>query len=194
MDFFNELFASLVSTSAAVAVIAFLGRSFFTRYLDKKFETFKYELDLAAKTHELTLQSQIVFKERQLSEFYGPIYARLKRGKRLNELWRQGKLDRVEADILALFVQSNESNVETILNRSDLIDGDAIPESYIRYLTHVAIWDPFLRKDPPEIPPYEEEGFEAGRYPDDFEESIIMTTEKLKREISELYKEYGFKR
>ena len=62
------------------------------------------------------------------------------------------------------------------------------------FQTHVAVWDPFLRKNPPEIPPYEQEGFEARRYPDDFEEAIITTTEKLKREISELYEEYGFKR
>ena len=49
-------------------------------------------------------------------------------------------------------------------------------------------------KGTPEILPYEENGFEVSRHPDDFGESIIMTTEKLKREISELYEEYGFKR
>lgn len=189
MDLLTEVITSLVSTGLVVAIIALLGRV----YMDKKFATMEHELRLAAKTHELTLRSQIDRKERQLSEFYGPIYARLKRGRRLYQLWREGKVDRVEADVLALFVQSNEQNVETILNGSDLIVGGEIPESYIHYLVHVALWDPFLKKDPPEIPPYEEEKFVAGKFLPKFEDEIFATTETLKKELDKLYQAYGLK-
>jgi hypothetical protein len=189
-DIFSQLLTNLVSTTVIVAIVTVV-LGFF---VNKKLADLRHDLGLEATTRELTLRSQIDFKERQLSEFYGPIYARLMRGNRLYELWRQGTLDRVEKEVLALFVQANEDNVQTILNKSDLIDGDEIPDSYIRYLVHVAVWDPFLKKTPVEIPPYEDEGFQDGQYPDDFEESIILTTEKLKREISELYEAYGFER
>lgn len=181
----EQIFFSLLSATVIAAIITLFGRW----YMDRKF----HDLGLTAKTYEIMLNSQIDFKERQRSEFYGPIYARLQRGQRLNALWRQGKLASVEVDVLALFVQANESNVQTILNQSQWIDGDAIPESYIRYLTHVAIWHPYLRRNPPEIPPYEREGFQDGQYPDDFEQAIVATTEKLKRELRELYKNYGLR-
>lgn len=144
----EQIFFSLLSATVIAAIITLFGRW----YMDRKF----HDLGLTAKTYEIMLNSQIDFKERQRSEFYGPIYARLQRGQRLNALWRQGKLASVEVDVLALFVQANESNVQTILNQSQWIDGDAIPESYIRYLTHVAIWHPYLRRNPPEIPPMRE--------------------------------------
>src|SRR5688572_3594772 len=91
MEFLNGLLSSLVSTSVVIAILAFLGRSFFTRYFDNKFEVFKNDLGIVAKKHELTLQSQIVFKERQLAEFYGPIYALLKQIRPVDDLWSDGK-------------------------------------------------------------------------------------------------------
>ena len=189
-DIFNQLLTNLVSTTVIVAIVTVVVGF----YVNRKLAALRHDLGLKATTYELTLRAQIEFRERQLSEFYGPIYARLMRGNKLFQLWRQGKLDRVEKDILALFVQANEDNVQTILNKSDLIDGNGIPDSYIRYLVHVAVWDPFLKKTPAEIPPYGDEGFQDGLYPDDFGESITLTMEKLKQEISELYEAYGFER
>ena len=182
-----EIVNLLLSSAVIATIIAILGRL----YMDKKFETLKHELSLTATMRELTLKSQINFKERQLSEYYGPIYARLMRGKKLDKLWRQGKLERVKPEVLALFVQANEENVQTILNKSDLTVGNELPDSYIDYLVHVAVWDPLLRRNPPEIPPYEDEGFEDGKFPPEFEESIKKTMEELKREISEWYKKDG---
>ena len=163
-----EIVELLLSSAVIAAIIAILGRF----YMDKKFETLKHELSLTATMRELTLKSEINFKERQLSEYYGPIYARLMRGKKLNKLWRQGKLERVETEVLALFVQANEENVQTILNKSHLLVENELPACFIRYLVHVAVWDPYLRRNPPEIPPYECEGFKDGQYPRKFEKSI----------------------
>jgi hypothetical protein len=67
-----------------------------------------------------------------------------------------------------------------------LIDEAEIPKSYIQYLTYVALWDPLLKRDPPVIPPYEEEGFEEGTYPRQFEEDIEATFKKLEKERGEL--------
>jgi hypothetical protein len=36
------------------------------------------------------------FKERQLSEFYGPIYALLKRIRPIDDLWNAGRLEEID--------------------------------------------------------------------------------------------------
>ena len=59
-------------------------------------ESFKQQLQIDTKIRELTLKSQIELRKRQLGDFYGPIYALLKRSKPIYRLWDEGKLQEIE--------------------------------------------------------------------------------------------------
>ncbi len=78
----QTLVASLATGTVLAAIIGALGKGWF----DRRIERLKHDLGVDAKTHELMLRSQIEFKERQLAEFYGPIYAYLKRGRPIYDL------------------------------------------------------------------------------------------------------------
>ena len=74
------------------------------------------------------MKSQIDFKEKQLSEFYGPIYALLKQIRPLDDLWNAGKLGAADRSIVAAIRKANDRIVEIILAKSHLVQGDRIPE------------------------------------------------------------------
>lgn len=153
-------------------------------------EVFKQQLQVDGKTRELALKSQIDFKERQLGEFYGPIYAYLRRGKPIYNLWQQGRLDEIEIHINKLFVDTNDEIVRIILTRSHLVSGDAIPESFTRFLTHVAVWHGYMTTPHGGVP-LTRDDFPEAYYPMEFEEEIVCTTERLKRELHQLHSTYG---
>ena len=88
--------AGLFSAAAVVAAVVFLARTSVTDWIDRRLERIKHELGLEATRRELLLRSQIEFKERQLAEFYGPIYAFLKRGRPIYNLWTAGRLDDIQ--------------------------------------------------------------------------------------------------
>jgi hypothetical protein len=75
LDWFQAIVAGIISTSSVIAAAAFIGREWLKRLLSRSFERFRHELQLDATTRQLTLKSQIDFKERQIAEFYGPIGA-----------------------------------------------------------------------------------------------------------------------
>jgi len=93
-EWIRELITSLISTAVVVAVLGFLGSEFLKRLFDRQFVNYKELVERNRKTRELTLKSQVEFEERQLSEFYGPIWAILKRGERIYEVWKEGRLAR----------------------------------------------------------------------------------------------------
>jgi hypothetical protein len=183
---FQALVAGLASGTVLAAIISAIGKGWF----DRRIERLKYELSLDAKTHELMLRSQIEFKERQLAEFYGPIYAYLKRGRPIYDLWEKGRLREIEGDTRELFTIANDEIVRIILTKSHLVQGDEIPKSFTHFLTHVAIWHAYL-KTPHKGVPFEKEEFPEAYYPDGFEREIFTTTESLKRELDDLHHKYG---
>jgi hypothetical protein len=93
MDFTQTVVGTLLSTSVVLAIGGFLARESFARLLDSRLERFRHGLEVDLAKRQLTIQSQIERKERQLAEFYGPIYAMLKRGRTLVRLLLDGKLD-----------------------------------------------------------------------------------------------------
>jgi hypothetical protein len=188
MDWLKIIIGGLVSTTSVIAATAFILRESFTRLLDKRLEMFKHELHLEATTRELTLKSQIEFKERQLSEFYGPIYARLKRGRTIVRLWKDGKLYPIDKQFWELARKTNQEIEDIILTKSHLIDGSEIPKSYIQFLTHVPLWHSFLDATGT-VPPIDE--FPEMYYAEDFENSVYETTERLKKELQSLYERFG---
>nr|WP_315428160.1 hypothetical protein [uncultured Albidiferax sp.] len=190
MEFLKYLTAGLLSGTLVLTAFAFLFKESFTRLLDQQMEIFKQKLQIDATTRELTLKSQIDFRERQLGEFYGPIYAYLRRGKPIYLLWDEGRLDEIESDINKLFVAANEAIVAIILTKSHLIAGDKIPESFTRFLTHVAVWHGYMGTEHGGVPLSDKE-FPEAYYPEEFEDEIFATTERLKKELFELHNRYG---
>lgn len=190
MAFFNYLAAGLLSGGIILAASIYLFQQAFGRLLDKHMEVFKQELQVDTKTRELTLKSQIDFRERQLGEFYGPIYAYLRRGKPIYRLWVEGRLNEIEPEINKLFVAANDAIVAIILQRSHLVAGDRIPESFTRFLTHVAVWHGYMQTEHGGVPLSQEE-FPEAYYPTEFEEEIFTTTERLKKELFDLHNRYG---
>jgi hypothetical protein len=72
LDWPKLFLANLVSTATLLVIAAFLAKTIFVKALDARLECIKHRLQLEAMERELTLQSQIQYKERQLSELYGP--------------------------------------------------------------------------------------------------------------------------
>ena len=189
-EWLRSMGAGLVSAAAVLAAVAFLARTSLTSWIDQRLERLKHELGLEATRRELLIRSQIEFKERQLAEFYGPIYALLKRGRPIYDLWKAGRLHEIEGATRELFITANNRIVEIILTRSHLIRGPEIPESFTRFLTHVAVWHAYA-ETPHKGVPFSREQFPEAFSPDGFEKEIVSTTEGLKRELDELYHRYG---
>lgn len=189
MDYLTVV-TNLTSSAAVAAGVAFVLQAVFNRLLDKRMELFKKQIQFEIKVRELTLQSQIEFRERQLGEFYGPIYALLKRGQPIYRLWLEERLTEIDDEISRLFVEANKVIAETILSKSHLVAGERIPESFTLFLTHVAVWHGYLAIGHGGVPHSQEE-FPEAFYPVAFEEEIFATAERLKRELFELHQLYG---
>jgi hypothetical protein len=189
MDFLTTVLGGLLSGSAVLGAGVYLFQTSFTRILDKRMEVFKQQLQVGTKLRELTLKSQIEFRERQLGEFYGPIYAILKRGVPLYKHYEKNKINRILPAINEIFVDGNSTIVKIILQKAHLIVGDDIPGSYIKFLVHVAVWSAFRATPSGEVPPEKE--FPEAYYPKDFEEDIFRTTKQLKQELADLHARYG---
>jgi hypothetical protein len=210
-NWLNLVLSGVISSTAVLALIYFLGREgfkalmnrnleAFKESLNKDLESFKYglnrdlerhkqELGIEAARRQLALQSQIQFKERQLSEFYGPINASLKRIRPIDNLWNDGRLDEIDAAARQVIRESNNRIVEIILSKSYLIQGEGIPESYTHFLSHVAVWHAFLDLPGDKWQVYR--NLREAQYEPQFELDIYLTTETLKRELYDLYKQYG---
>ncbi len=190
MDWFQIILGSLISTTSVVTVVAFLARESFAILLDRKHELYKHQLELDTSKHELALEAQIAFKEKQLSEFYGPIYALLKRGRTIYKYVMDGKLGDIDEHLRKMAVEANNAIVNIILTKSHLIEGSVIPNSYIHFLTHVEIWHAYLKTEFQGVP-YSQSEFPEAYYPVEFEKDIYLTTEALKFELQGLYRQYG---
>ena len=113
----------------------------------------------------------------------------LKRGRILVRLLREGRLQPIDAQFWVLANKTNDEIERILLERSDLIEGGSMPQSQIQFLTHVALRRAFGEATHA-IPPPRDELPEAW-YSEDFEREIYETTERLKRELEELYRRYG---
>jgi hypothetical protein len=128
--------------------------------------------------------------ERQIAEFYGPIYSRLKRGRALVGFWGEGKLTEIERQFWELARRTNSEIEEIILSKSHLIDGDEIPASFVQFLIHVPIWHAFMETSHGTVP-FSPQEFPAAYYSTQFEEDIYRTTSRLKANLQELYRRFG---
>lgn len=188
---FLQYVSTVVATGGALLLgSVFLFKITFERLLDKKMDVFRQSLQIDTKIRELTVKSQIDFRERQLGEFYGPIYALLQRGKPVYRLWNEGRLSEIDEEISELFFEANNTVVNIILQKSHLISGAEIPRSYTLFLTHVAVWHGYTKTEHEGVPISREE-FPEAYYPVEFEENIFAATERLKKELFDLHSKYG---
>jgi len=190
MSWIQVVLSAVAAGTTVGAVAGFVARESFKSLLDARLERLKHDLEITAKARELAINSQIQYKERQLAELYGPVYARLKRGRPVYDLWAKGRLQDIRQGVIDLFIKANADVVEIILTKSHLIDGENIPASFLHYLTHVAVWDAYLAQNLKGVPLSEEE-FPEAYYPKLFESDVFSTTERLKRELYALYRELG---
>jgi hypothetical protein len=202
--------AGIVTGGTIGAIIGFVFREIFKGIVQKSLETYKdvlstrlermkSELKIGESRRQLTLQSEIQFKERQLAEFYGPIYGLLKRIRAIDDLWEDDKLNEIDSSVREIIQECNSGIVKIILEKSHLIQGDKIPDSHTHFLLHVAVWHACL--DLEARAGGKSVGKAAGgeiyekhpesHYKVEFEEEIYYTTEQLKRELYHLYEEYG---
>jgi hypothetical protein len=141
-NWLTSVLSGMVASGAVVCLIYFLDKEAYKNFLKRNLEHFKIrlsedlelfkfdlnkdmerhkqELGIEATRRQLALQSQIQFKERQLSEFYGPIYALLKRICPIDDLWNAGRLTEIDATARHVIQDSNNKIVEVILSKSHL--------------------------------------------------------------------------
>jgi hypothetical protein len=145
-----------------------------------------------AHTREDVLwRSELEYRERQLSELYGPVYGYVETCQELYDLWMEGKTAAINLPIKKRLAEQNKCIRDLLISKAHLIEGSEMPESMKRYATSTIIFDLYaapteegnvpepLRSDPRTV------------YPFKFDEHIIETTERLKKRIDELHAKYA---
>jgi hypothetical protein len=179
-----------ISGATIVGIATYFFKESFIKLLDVKLEEWKSHLRTGEKQSELILRSHIERKERQLAEFYGPIYSRLKRGRPIYDFWCKGRLEEIESSIIEMFNEHNNAIVNILVTKIHLIEGAKIPDSHIKFLSHVVIWHAYLETKHKGVP-FDKEEFPEAYVSDDFENEILSTTEMLKANLDALHKKYG---
>ncbi len=131
---------------------------------------------------------EIAYRERQLAEFYGPIYASLKMTGRLWKLLSNGKIGSIRGPVMDLFRDQNEMILKHLQTKFDLVEGDSIPQSFAKYATSVTLFNLGTRIGPDNNNPPDVAALEEAQWPKEFFEYIVSTTEKLKSRLGQLYK------
>jgi len=171
--------AFLASAAGAAAFLKF--------FAEKSIET---GLQKVLYRENLLTEAELQFRQRQLEEFYGPIYASLKLVARIYPLWLEGRLKEVNADIIALFKRHNDEIITILKTKAHLIDGAEYPPAFTRYMTSVSIWGMYCtRPAEPWFPPHVA-AMEEIKWPNEFQDYIFSKTEELKRRLDVLLQKY----
>lgn len=174
---------TFLSSVTATALVAFICKPIFQGAIDAVFKDREFRRNLIG-------QSDLEFRKQQLEELYGPIYAYLKLNDTLYDLWLAKKLNGINMPLLKLFKEQNDEIMRLLATKTHLIDGPEIPPSFIRFSTCVTIWNLYTSTTPEHAQPPEVEALAETKFPDDFMVEIYSTTERLKREIDTLHKQY----
>jgi hypothetical protein len=139
----------------------------------------------------IVFAAEIAYRQRQLAEFYGPIYASLKLTGRLWRLLSDGKIGSVRGPVMDLFRAQNEMVLKLLQTKFDLVEGDSIPACFARYATAVTLFNFGTRSGPDNNNPPDVAALEEARWPQEFFDYVVQTTEELKRKLAQLYREAG---
>ena len=134
---------------------------------------------------------ELDYRERQLSELYGPAYAIVKTEADVHDLWFNQKMKEVNLQVKQYFHKHNEKIIELITTKAHLIEGATMPDSFVRFVTDAVVFGLYaVPTEDGEVP----EGLAKHprvQYPLDFNEHVIETTEKLKSQLDAMHKKYA---
>jgi hypothetical protein len=137
----------------------------------------------------IVFTAEIAYRQRQLAEFYGPIYASLKLTGRLWRLLSDGKIGSIRDPVMDLFREQNQMILKLLQTKFDLVEGATIPPSFAKYATSVTLFNLGTTSGPNNNNPPDVASLEEAAWPHEFFDDILATTEKLKRCLDELYAE-----
>jgi hypothetical protein len=196
--------AMLVLSAVGGALGAYAGA-----YLKKRGETLATKHDFEALADQLAAntaltedikadvasgslveKSEFEHRKQQLEQFYGPIYAYLKRGGGLYAIWREGRLAEVNDQVLRLFRDQNDAIARIITEKAHLIEGAAMPPVFQRFMTSAALFNLYTKR-PGAIAGPLTSAIPEAKWPDDFEAYIFGTTEALKKDLDRLHREFS---
>lgn len=147
-------------------------------------------LNKILKKNEIGGKAELEYRERQLEEFYGPIYSYLESNKVIYPLWKGKKFEEVNYEIIKMFKAQNDHINELITNKAHLIDGDKMPEEFTAFTTSSRIWNLYcIRENEPYLPEHVENLPEV-KWPERFEAHIHNKTIELKSRLNDLYNKY----
>lgn len=164
--------------------------AFFKFSAEKVIET---GLQKALHRENLLTEADLEFRQRQIEEFYGPIYASLKLSSEIYPLWLQGRFKEVDREIIALFKQQNEEIINILKTKAHLIDGAAYPPEFIKFMTSATLWGMYCSRPNDPYLPEHVAGLEPVQWPQEFEHYIFVKTEELKRTLDQLLIKYRVK-
>ncbi|UCC99615.1 MAG: hypothetical protein JSW66_06960 [Phycisphaerales bacterium] len=168
----------------ASALLAVLLRRFLEEGIKNWFRTIQQARGIVG-------EAEIRYREQQLSEFYGPLYAYMQGSQPIYDLWMNGKLRHVNEPIKVKFREQNECMLNIIRTKAHLIDEGVFPNELARFMTSVTIWNLYTSQQ--DGLPQEVAELPAASFPVEFQKYIYEKTEELKAELEGLYKKYGVK-
>lgn len=86
-------------------------------------------------------RSELAFREKQLAEFYGPVYGTLKSQVQLYWLWINGQMNEMNFEVKKPMSRQNEFVRKLIIDKAHLIDGSVMPESFVHFVTSTLVFD-----------------------------------------------------
>lgn len=132
---------------------------------------------------------ELTYRQQQLAELYGPLYAMLKTQERLYPLWLKGELSEKNLEIKMLFKRQNEIARELLLAKAHLIEGSTMPPSFIAVSTSTIIFDLYAAAtNDGQIPQHLKE---PAAFPLEFQQHVYDVAEKLKKRLDEMHYRYA---
>jgi hypothetical protein len=153
----------------------------------------------AVKNVEATLRQaeflgrrELEYREQQLAELYGPVYAYLKSQRDIYEMWHKDKmLSAINLKVKQLFAQQNAIVRGLIVSKAHLVDAPGLPEYFVTFFTSTLLFDKFAAETEHGEVPLDVVNDPRSKFPGDFLEHIQQTTERLKRRIDRLHKQFA---
>jgi hypothetical protein len=136
-------------------------------------------------------RSELDYRERQLSELYGPAYAIVKTESDIYNLWINGQMKEVNLQVKQYFHEHNNKITGLIISKAHLIEGATMPDCFVRFITDPVVFGLYAVPRNDGQVPDELAKHPRVQYPLDFNEHIIKTTEQLKSRIEFLHNKYA---
>ncbi len=80
-----------------------LGTTAFLRFSAEK--VIEASVEKVLHKEQMLTEADLEFRQRQLEEFYGPIYASLQLSSQIYPMWLAGKIPDINSDVIELFRQ-----------------------------------------------------------------------------------------